>query len=442
MHTNTYFNAAHRLKCLAVIALLLLSGCRAADNSSSASLPTDSSVVTNGNGPAEDVTSVTSSQPPESHEEVASPPPPTSTQPQAPGEEPEAAHVNEMTAEVFTTPDAALFSVPAIQRKSFLDDRSGKKLPYRLFVPQNYEKTKKYPVLLFLHGAGERGTDNNVSLSNFKKSFETAGDLLKQSIIIAPQCPESGWWRIDEEYGDENGWLGAAMRLLNKIKSDYSCDSDRIYVTGLSMGGYATWSVLERYPAVFAAGVPVCGWGNPYAADTLKNIPIWIYHGTADRTVSYSSSESMYNAIKSAGGEMIELKPLYGVEHNAWDYSYTDRNMFCWLFSQSRKKAQSHNTDYEYIPIFEVKSPQNESVITEDEITELSYEYINDIYCCFAELTADGLYYLERAYKGNLGKEFTVYCSGTRFTPLSRKNYPQTTAFLLTNVQSKLFRLW
>lgn len=346
--------------------------------------------------------------------------------------------VNEVTADILAVPDTALFETPDLQRKEFKDSSSGKSLPYRLYIPQGYDKSHKYPVLLFLHGAGERGTDNTVSLSNFKKSFRTAGDLLKQAIIVAPQCPESGWWNIDEEYGDEKGWLGAAMRLLNEIKAEYPCDDDRIYVTGLSMGGYATWSLLERYPTVFAAGVPVCGWGNTGAASILKNIPIWIYHGTADPTVSYSSSESMYNSIKSAGGNMIELIPLYGVKHNAWDYSYTDRNMFCWLFSQSRKKAQSHNTDYEYIPIFEVKSPQNESVITDADITDYNFEYINETFCCFAELTDDGVNYLQKAYKNNLGKKFTVYYAGTPIYTFKPQNTPTVNSFFVDECMEQI----
>lgn len=320
--------------------------------------------------------------------------------------------ITEVTYEILNVPDEDVFEIPDFQSEKFIDTKSGKTLPYRLFVPKNYSESKKYPVFFFLHGAGERGSDNTVQLSNFKSSFKTAGDVLKHSIIIAPQCPEYGWWNIDEQYGDENGWLGVAMRLLNKIQADYSTDGDRIYVTGLSMGGYATWSVLERYPTVFAAGVPVCGWGNIYAADILKNIPIWIYHGTSDDTVSYTSSKEMYNAIKSAGGCMIEFTTLHGVAHNAWDYSYTDRNMFCWLFSQRKSKAKMGDASYEYIPLFEIKSPQDITVISENDITYISYEYVNDVNCCFAELTDDGQYSIEKAYKNNIGKTFTVYYAG------------------------------
>lgn len=131
------------------------------------------------------------------------------------------AQITEVTCEILNSPDEETFEIPSFQSKNFTDTKSGKVLPYKLFVPKNYSKSKKYPVLFFLHGAGERGNDNTIQLSNFKSSFKTAGDILKHAIIIAPQCPEYGWWNIDEQYADENGWLGAAMRLLDKVRADY-----------------------------------------------------------------------------------------------------------------------------------------------------------------------------------------------------------------------------
>ena len=159
--------------------------------------------------------------------------------------------------------------------------------------------------------------------------FNAAGDIISGSIILAPQCPSGGWWNLDEDgYGDEMGWLGAAWRLLESVKSEYGGDPDRIYITGLSMGGIATWALIDRYPEKFAAAVPVCGIGNSYSAYNLTGIPIKIYHGTADTTIGCGASDEMYNAILSAGGKMVDYKRLYGVGHNAWDTAYSDRDMF------------------------------------------------------------------------------------------------------------------
>ena len=120
-----------------------------------------------------------------------------------------------------------------MEDKSYYDSASGKTLPYRLYIPENYSSSKKYPVFFWLHGAGERGSDNYTQIQYLSKAFMVGGDLLSGAIIVAPQCPSVGWWNIDEydyeyEYRHEAGWLGSAMHLLDKIRSEYSCDSDRI----------------------------------------------------------------------------------------------------------------------------------------------------------------------------------------------------------------------
>lgn len=312
------------------------------------------------------------------------------------------------------------FNMPEFYFGVYNDRSSGKTLPYRLYVPADYDSSKKYPVLFWLHGAGERGSNNTSQIAYLSKSFNVAGDFLNEAIILAPQCPEYGWWYIDDyedEYEDEGGYLGAAMHLLYKIESEYSCDKSRIYVAGLSMGGFATWSVLERYSNHFAAGVPICGWGNAYAAEQLAEIPIWIYHGDADQMVSYSASTIMYNAIKDAGGEMVHFTTLFGVGHNAWDYALRDRNLFCWMFAQSKGKDDS----YKFVSKLSVVSPNGETVLTAEDIyyTELSYEGNNAH--LRAELYFNGAERLRSAYKNNLNKEFTVYYYGLKvysFKPL------------------------
>ena len=144
---------------------------------------------------------------------------------------------------------------------------------------------------------------------------------------------------------------------------------------GLSMGGYGTWSVLERYGNVFAAGVPICGWGDSSRGVQLAKVPIWIYHGDPDDTVSYYASPEMYNAIIMAGGNMVHFTTLNGVGHNAWDYAPADRALFCWMLAQNRDKSKNSDGGYEYISVPEVVSSQNETVFTDMDIEYYSSYY-------------------------------------------------------------------
>ena len=301
-----------------------------------------------------------------------------------------------------------------MEERMFYDGQSGKTLPYRIYLPKGVGGSKRTPILLLLHGAGERGSDNYTQMRNFKNIFTTAGDIITDSIIIAPQCPSHGWWSLDEGYNDENGWLGAANRLLESVKSEYKGDDERIYVSGLSMGGIATWELLQRYPDRFTAAVPVCGRGDTSLAYRLTNIPIWIYHGTADTTISFYASQDMYDAIVNAGGNMADFKILSGVGHNAWDAAYSDREMFSWMFAQTKKKSRSGDDSYKYIEKIKLVTPQNTVVFDERNIEYFSSGSSVDGFRIYASLKYDAFEMLKSAYKNNPGKEFTVYYYGQR----------------------------
>ncbi len=261
------------------------------------------------------------------------------------------------TYETDVLPDNNNFS------KETFTDTSGLRVPYRLHLPENRQNGKKYPVILFLHGAGETGRDNEAQLPNFIQCFNVASDILKDVIIICPQTPSG--WSID-------GYLGASKRLTDSIISKYGGDPDRVYLTGLSLGSFATWDLLDAYPNFFAAAVPVCGGGGSYAGNSLINTSIWIYHGTSDTTVSFSSSQYTYNAIKNAGGKLVKFTVLEGVGHNAWDFAYKDREMFCWLLEQ---KLNTHKSmDFKYINVFEIVSPSGKTLVTEDNVTYTNHK--------------------------------------------------------------------
>ncbi|MBE6728878.1 MAG: hypothetical protein E7568_01435 [Ruminococcaceae bacterium] len=298
---------------------------------------------------------------------------------------------------------------PAFRYETFHDSQNGNVIPYRLYVPVNYDSSKKYPIVLFLHGAGEIGSDNEKHVGNAKKMFMNNADLMCEAIVVCPQTYE--WWNLDREYpGDQKGTLGSVLHLLTEIQKTYSCDRNRIYVTGLSMGGYATWNLLSEYGHIFAAGMPVCGGGDSSKGYELKDIPIRIYHSKDDPTVSFSGSERMYNAIIAAGGKKVKFIRLDGLGHNSWDYAYSDREGFCWMFAQNR--TQNPTGTYESVPYFRVVDSNGKTVISEKNVQFVFSRVIfgeNNATTVDLVLSKTGENKLKTAYESNSSKEFTVY---------------------------------
>lgn len=301
------------------------------------------------------------------------------------------------------------FEVSTPIKEVFYDTQNGNALPYALYIPKDYSETKKYPVLLFLHGAGSIGNDNQTQLNGIRNLLYYNADFVSQMVLICPQTPE--WWELDRQYeGDQKGMLGSALHLLQKIQNTYTCDENRIYVTGLSMGGYATWDLLEHYGNIFAAGIPLCGGGNSNGKAFI-NIPIRIYHGTADKTVSPDNSKRIYNSIISAGGNKVELYLLDGYGHDVWSYAYGNRDLFSWLFAQD--KVNNPSGKYEYINYFRIVDFSGKTVITDEDIVYADYINSldnNDAVDIDIHLTDSGINKLNNAYAASNGKEFTVFC--------------------------------
>jgi predicted peptidase len=228
-----------------------------------------------------------------------------------------------------------------LEKKTFTD-KDGKSLLYRLLKPDDYDAKKKYPLVLFLHGAGEHGKDNDKQLVHGVAEFAKADSRKKHPcFLIAPQCPTGqGWSDFMAKKGapskeqSEPGRL--AVELVEAIQKEYSIDPNRLYITGLSMGGYGTWDIITRHPDVFAAAVPICGGGDPSKAERIAKLPIWVFHGGKDSLVPPARSREMVEAIKKAGGE-----PKYteypDVGHNSWVKAYEDADMHAWLFEQKKK---------------------------------------------------------------------------------------------------------
>jgi predicted peptidase len=208
-----------------------------------------------------------------------------------------------------------------MQRKVTLE------MEYLLALPKDYDKdtTKAWPLMVFLHGAGERGSDiNKVKVHGPAKLVEQGKDF--PFLIVSPQCPEGQWW---------NNRVETVMALIDEIAEKYRVDPKRIYLTGLSMGGYGTWSIATTFPDRFAAIVPICGGGQPYQAGNLKKIPIWAFHGGKDPVVPVAESERMVEAVKKAGGN-AKLTIYPEAQHDSWTETYNNPALYEWLLKQSK----------------------------------------------------------------------------------------------------------
>ena len=218
-------------------------------------------------------------------------------------------------------------------------------LLYRMLSPQTIKANKKYPLVLFLHGVGERGNDNERQLIWGAGAFITEKNLKKYPCyVIAPQCPEDKrWlekkWDVPHHEMPENPseTMALTMELLDEMQKIYPIDGKRIYVTGLSMGGFGTWDIISRMPETFAAAAPVCGGGDEHQAGKLARMPIWVFHGEDDTVVPVERSQNMVNAIREAGSKKIKYTEYEGVGHGSWKPAYADPKLLRWMFRQRRR---------------------------------------------------------------------------------------------------------
>ncbi|MCI0751680.1 MAG: prolyl oligopeptidase family serine peptidase [Flammeovirgaceae bacterium] len=217
-------------------------------------------------------------------------------------------------------------------------------LPYRLLSPKIPDPKRKYPLIVFLHGAGERGNDNNSQLGYIAPLFINLDNRLKfPCYVLAPQCPSGDQWaaydRSNFTYKFQSQPTQAMQRLielLGMIEKQYPIDTQRIYITGLSMGGFGTWDLLARFPKRFAAAVPICGGADLTTVHAFKYLPIWCFHGAKDSVVPVEKSREIINEIRRLGG-----KPKYteypDIDHNSWEPAFKEEKLLQWLFLQKSK---------------------------------------------------------------------------------------------------------
>ncbi len=243
-------------------------------------------------------------------------------------------------AELQTVLEAAPNGVAAVYTSS-----EGVSLPYRLYVPDGYDPQKRYPLVLFFHGAGERGTGNDHlfhggSILQHLLTEEARRDY--PCLILAPQCPEDSQWVLASwtpgiyrhERIEKSPYMTATEELLDRLIAEYAVDESALYVTGISMGGFATWDLISRYPDRFAAAIPVCGGIDPTYMDALKGFPIRTFHAKDDGTVSCVGTAKADKLLREHGDFLYTEYPDGG--HLIWDRAYATPGLKDWLFAQKR----------------------------------------------------------------------------------------------------------
>lgn len=213
------------------------------------------------------------------------------------------------------------------------NDGAGNTLPYRLFLPPGHDEPgREFPLVLFLHGAGERGTDNLTQVSLYIDGLiEITQSEPFAAFLLAPQAPPGQGW---SNFGSPEpaSAMNLTLQVIDELEKQYKIDPARLYVTGLSMGGYGTWDVISKFPDKFAAAVPMSGGGDLAEAAHVRGVPIWAFHGRRDSIVPPLASRAMISAVMDAGGS-----PLYtetGGQHDIWDAIYRDPNgeLYQWMF--------------------------------------------------------------------------------------------------------------
>lgn len=241
--------------------------------------------------------------------------------------------------------------LPVFEKNTFTSS-AGLELPYRILFPEKYDKSKKYPLVLFLHGAGERGNNNESQLTHGAKLFaDPANRKAYPAIVIVPQCPAEGYWASADVNRNTSPFtlgfdytrpatpaLQAAIELIQRMITNEGVDQSRIYITGLSMGGMGTFEAVYRFPELFAAAVPICGGADVEAYDKrVSKVPFRVFHGSQDAVIDVKNSQAIVEKLKILGTK-VEYIEYPGVNHNSWDNAFAEPDFLSWMFDKHRKR--------------------------------------------------------------------------------------------------------
>lgn len=247
---------------------------------------------------------------------------------------------------IFIIPCVINAQITSFEAKTF-QDSAGSELDYRILKPADYDTSKSYPLVLFLHGAGERGSDNYSQLTWGVSHFAEPKFRKKYpSFVVAPQVPKGETWAGLPNDNTPSASYTMPLRekptrpmkltigLLDSLEQNYSIDVSRLYVTGISMGGFGTFDLIQRMPNKFAAAVPICGGGDVSKAFLLKDMPLWVFHGSQDEAVSPEFSRSMVSGIRIAGGSPGYTEYPDEGHVGAWVQAYSNPHLYEWMFSK------------------------------------------------------------------------------------------------------------
>ena len=246
---------------------------------------------------------------------------------------------------VFAVALTAAAQEDGFEKKTYTS-QDGTVLNYRLLTPDEDAAGKKFPLVIFLHGAGERGSDNEKQLIHGSQMFLNPANQEKYpAYVLFPQCPETAFWAyarptLNMKAEDTMPPIFQAVKeMIDKYLAQPDIDTQRVYIMGLSMGGFATFDMIARYPELFAAAVPICGAVDPSRMKDVKGVSIRIYHGDADKVVPVECSRMAYRALREAGAD-VEYFEFPGCGHGSWNPAFSQPDFMEWLFKQ--KKARKY----------------------------------------------------------------------------------------------------
>ena len=227
-------------------------------------------------------------------------------------------------------------------RKNSYVDKSGNKMPYRLFVPANYDPTQKYPLIFWLHGAAGRGADNLKQISGGNENGThtwTTPENQKQlpAFVLAPQCPDDRYWS-DPELNEISPQLQMALDILASVQKEFSIDPDRIYLAGQSMGGLGVWALLQAQPERWAGALVLCAFDNFTNVKSIARVPVWIFQGDADMSVPVDLIRQMVKDLKKSGAQP-RYSEYHKVGHDVWLKAFAELDLVSWLAAQKRGAA-------------------------------------------------------------------------------------------------------
>ncbi len=233
---------------------------------------------------------------------------------------------------------------------------SGARYHFQVYLPAQWARQKKWPIILFLHGYGESGSDGLASSDVGLPSAIRQNPARYPFIVVMPQCPWQHWWADDD-------MARMALAALDQSVKEFNGDRERLYLTGLSMGGYGSWYIASHFPGKFAAIAPVCGalraaWDSVHnqapgvfdqTARAIGKTPVWIFHGDADDAVPVEESRRMYAALRQSGGN-VRYYEYEGVHHDSWNHAYREPDFAAWLLSHTLHGAAAADAQMKKIP--------------------------------------------------------------------------------------------